>query len=91
MNYISLLSSITLLAASSIPFYFALKLRSGPRIFTLLSLTLGLALLIHGVHHALKFVDLILLSLVMGFISALLATLFAVLYYISWRSAVAQP
>lgn len=89
MDYVSLLSSITLVAASAIPFYFVIKLYRNRGIFTLLSLTLGLTLLIHGLHHALKFVDMIFLSLILGLISATLVALFALLYYFSWRSAIA--
>lgn len=88
MDYISLMSSVTLLLASAIPFYFAVRLHSGPRGFVLLSVLLGLALLVHGIHHALRSVELLLVSLMVGLVSAVLVVIFAILYYMNWRSAV---
>ncbi|MFQ5838138.1 MAG: hypothetical protein ACE5HJ_05080 [Thermoplasmata archaeon] len=90
MSNITLLSSITLIAASLVPFYFASRVYRVRRSFFLLSLTLGLTLLIHGLHHALEFTEMLLMSLVVGLISALLAVFFAILYYMNWRSMGAE-
>lgn len=66
-------------------------MRAARTILILLSLTLGLTLFLHGMHHALEFTELELPGLVVGLASALLAILFAALYYLSWRLMRAEP
>ncbi len=90
MSLVNLFSSAALIAVSFVPFYFASKVYRVRKMFFLLSLVLGLALLIHGLHHTLEFAGMIVLSLALGLASALLAVLFALLYYISWRSTSAE-
>ncbi len=85
MSHVSLLSSLTLFAASGIPFYFVTRVARGRSLYLLLSILLGLTLLVHGLHHLFDFVEMRVVSLTAGLLSALLAVAFGVLYYVSWR------
>lgn len=86
ISLFNLLSAITLALASVIPFYFAYSLVRLRRSYSLLSLTLALALLVHGAHHGLAFFELTVPGLGAGQASAILALAFGILYYTTWRS-----
>ncbi len=86
MGHLNLFSAIVLLAASGIPFYFALKVRSRGG-YGAVPLLLGLTLVVHAAHHLFEWVEMTIASLVAGTSSALLALAFGMGYYASWRNA----
>ncbi len=81
-----LLSALTVVLVSIIPFYFSYSLARLRRSYALLSLALALTLLVHGAHHVFVFVELTIPALGAGQVSAILAIAFGILYYTTWRS-----
>ncbi len=71
---------------AAIPFYFATALARFRRAYARLSLLLGLTLVVHSLHHLLAFLGLPIPALGADQVSALLALVFGILYYTTWRS-----
>ncbi len=90
MTHLNLLSALTLMAASAIPAYMAFKMSRRRMAYLIVSVALTLTLLVHGLHHAFRYLGMTIPGLVAGLASALFAVSFAITYLIVWRSTVAR-
>lgn len=90
MSHFTLLSALVLIAASAIPFLFALRVRGAENGYASISLLLGLTLVVHSLHHIFAYAGRASASVVAGLSSALLALAFGTLYYASWRNVRAR-
>ncbi len=91
LTHLNLLSALTLMGASAIPAYMAFKMSRRRTAYLPLSVALTLTLLVHGLHHAFRYLGMVIPGLAAGLASALFAISFAITYLVVWRSVVAQP